>query len=204
MITIEFNEDVRCFKAGEKLVFDANPLIFAGDQGSGKSTLLELIAPFDSGNLRRQGVKVVTTFDKKYVPVTHDFEKGNVRGSAAFGMGGIDDMTVEINMLHASHGQAAMLATRYLFDKLAKLNPGQIGLLAMDEPDSGLSITSATILGTALSRVAAKGHQIVASLHNFHAMQMATDNVYDVEQRAFVSPKNYSARMVAKALALLK
>lgn len=199
MITIEFLKDIRCFKAGEVLTFDANPLVLVGDQGSGKSTLLELIAPFDTSNLRSQKENVKVTGVEGLVPITHDFEKGNVRGGAAFGMGGIDDMGVELGMLHASHGQAALLAAKYLLDKVFRLGTKK-ALLAIDEPDTGLSISSATILGTALTRVAAKGHQIIVSLHSYHAMQMAADQVYDVELREFVTPKLFSARMVKRAL----
>ena len=200
---IEFLKDVRCFKAGEVLTLDTNPLILAGDQGSGKSTLLELIANFPTSSLRIQipNAAKITGIDG-YTPLSHDYEKGNVRGGAAFGMGGIDDIGVEAMMLRASHGQAMNLATRYLFDKLAELGEKR-GMLVLDEPDSGLSISSAVLLGAMLNRVASKGHLVVAALHNYNAMQMAIDAVYDVEQRKFVKPKEYESRMIKKALHLL-
>jgi len=201
-ITIKFHRDFRCFKKGEAIEFTTNksPIILAGDQGSGKSTLIQIING-EMGKKFGAEKDYSVTIPEDVVLVTHDYETGNVRGGAAFGMGGIEDMGVEITMLHLSHGQAAAIATRSLYDQLAsklKSKPKSRGLLVLDEPDSGLSIRTAAVLGASLARIGFV-HHVIASLHNPYAMMMAADTVYDVELRKMVKPSEFIDRMISSA-----
>jgi predicted ATPase len=199
MITIKFLKDHRSFKTGEVIRLDGHTTILVGDQGTGKSTLLELISEAlvpDAFN-RFSGVAEIAV-DEPVTALYHDYEKGNVRGGAAFGMGGIDDMGVEIQMLRASHGQAAAFATRYLFDKLKKETDksGLPGMLILDEPDASLSVRTAVALGRAIKHIGDMGHYVIASVHSMTVMGIAAKQVYDVELRKYVTPEEFLDRMM--------
>ncbi len=120
-------------------------------------------------------------------------------GGAAFGMGGVTDMLTEVTMLQVSHGQAASLATKSLYDQLYKKllkNSTKIGLLILDEPDGGLSVRSASILGKSIAKLNSIGIFVISSIHNPYCMNTATKLVFDTELRKFTTPTDYVNRML--------
>ena len=163
----------RCFDAGFSVELRQGLNLLVGDQGCGKSTILDGL----SGLHSQAGFEVEKDEGTKFKHF--DFEKYNPRTSSAFG--GEIDFGVQVNVLFASHGQAvvAMLAD------LCKSVINEPHTFLLDEPDTGLSIRSCRAVSNFFKMLCARGHQIVASVHN-PTIILAAREVYSVEHRKWM------------------
>jgi predicted ATPase len=149
---LTFGNKYRCFDAGFSVELRQGLNLLVGDQGCGKSTILDGLS-----GLHSQAGLVV--------------EKDEGTKSKHFDF-------VQVNVLFASHGQAvvAMLAD------LCKSVISDPHTFLLDEPDTGLSVRSCRAVSKFLKMLCARGHQVIASVHNPIVILAATE-VYSVEHR---------------------
>jgi len=187
LTSLEVTNDWRCFAAGERFPFYPGVNLFVGDQGCGKSSLLGLI--------RNCGSKLKTSdrdrSDKKHATLTFegpesqslafDFEKDNFRTKGYFD----GAVGFHVGSLFASHGET----NQTLLNTLDKV---ENSVLFLDEPDMALSIRSAHALAQLFARVAERGNQILAAVHNVVVIQYF-EQVLSLEHRRWLPSKDFIA-----------
>ena len=158
--SVTFTEKHRCFEAGDTFEFHPGVTLLVGDQGAGKSTLLTALR----AHVTRKE-KLPTKLDLAVEGLTvlgRDFEKENVRTQPGFGMSGISDFGFEVQAHFASHGEVV----RMQLGTLDELDGTKPTLLLFDEPDGSLSLRSIGEFRDQLAALAAKGVQVIASVHH--------------------------------------
>lgn len=163
LTSMTFLKDFRVFAEGETFTFRPGVNYIVGDQGSGKSTFLEQLALKVSKKMAQRvslEPMVSVTYDTSFHPFFFDFEKYNPRTQPALGMGYGYDEVQQISSHYISHGE-------FVRAFLESLKTAPASLCAIfDEPDAALSARSVLRLAANLDALAARGAQIIASVHN--------------------------------------
>lgn len=177
--SIEFLTDYRCFAKGDQIEFRPGVNLLVGDQGCGKSTVLSLVA------MRDFRWKETIKINAESVTMKHfDFERDNNRTQPGFAEN-LPTM-LQIQMQRASHGEVnrGILGTIHRYNDL---------VLLMDEPDQAMSLRSIFAMHEVFKQAAERGCQMLLSVHNPKLIELQ-EQVYDLEQRAWVSPAEFIER----------
>lgn len=172
--SIEFLEDWRCFKTGDRFDFRPGVNLLVGDQGSGKSSLLCAMQAAGLKKLDeevRKKIRVVCDPCKVY---TMDFEHENPRTLSYFGK----NMMFQIASMRNSHGECNTAL-------INSLQTADNCLVMMDEPDMALSIRSCKMLARRFKEVADRSSQVIAAVHNMALIQSFKE-VYSLEHRRWM------------------
>lgn len=152
----------RCFAEGQRFRFRSGINLLVGDQGTGKSTLIggivaaiehqkrSIIRADDFLDLHMQGdaLRIVCLYDiERMNPRLHTTHFQDV------------DFGLQSNLRQSSHGQCVNAILEFVAESRG-------AILLIDEPDQGLSCRSASKLIEVLKRAAARGNQVIASVHN--------------------------------------
>jgi len=185
--SIEFIEDWRCFKIGERFEFRPGVNLLVGDQGCGKSSLLQAIQAAGSkedvcNRALKKKIKVSCEVCRCYM---FDFEEDNPRTKSYFG----DNIHFQVASKFSSHGECN-LAMLHALEEAADC------LVMMDEPDAALSIRSCGVLTRQFRGVASRNSQVIAAVHNPAVIQQF-EEVFSIEHRKWMT----SAEFVAAHLA---
>jgi predicted ATPase len=177
--SIEFLKDYRCFSQGDCIEFRPGMNLLVGDQGCGKSTLLNLMS------MRDWQWKEVIKLDAESVQMKHfDFERDNSRMQRGFAEN-LPTM-LQCQMQWSSHGEVnrLVLASSRKYGNL---------VLLIDEPDQAMSVRSIFAMQEVFKRAVDRGCQVILSAHNPKLIELQ-ELVYDLEQRAWVSPAEFIER----------
>jgi predicted ATPase len=182
--SIEFTDDWRCFKAGDRFEFRPGVNLMVGDQGCGKSSLFKAMKAagikdkFDGEGALRE--KVVMDCDQSTM-YSYDFEKDNVRTKSYFG----DNMMFQVGSMFASHGECNLVL-------INALETAADCLVLMDEPDTALSIRSCNVLVQRFREVAARSSQVIAAVHSLAVIQQF-DEVLSLEHKKWMQSAEFIA-----------
>jgi predicted ATPase len=204
---VAFKKSFRCFEARTLLLFLDGVNLLVGDQGCGKSTLIEMMRTLTTAsnpemqkrNFRSIGMKpadVAATISLAVDPpmrtMGYDFERDSPRMAVELQF---HDMARQLASFHESHGQTS----KPFLDSLGDVKEPVICFL--DEPDQALSPRSCYDLVRTFRKLADKGCQIIAAVHNpivirgiipGDGLPSAWNNVMDLEQRGLlISPDAY-------------
>lgn len=187
IVSVEFKDDVRCYKKGSTVTFRPGVNLVVGEQGCGKSTLLHQLSLLGSKRSRDEA-KVRLAWDGPAGRVGYfDFEKHNPRVQPSFDMGLGYDTGQQIAAMFASHGEVV----NSFFGSFAKIDSN---VLLLDEPDAALSPRSVLKLAEALHGVKAPG-QVIAAVHNPWLIQ-AFEHVLSLEHDAWMSSRDFLEQCV--------
>lgn len=186
--SIEFTEEWRCFKAGDRFEFRPGVNLLVGDQGSGKSSLI--------GAIRGVGLKDTpgkfehlkeTTIAKADACRTYffDFEKDNVRTQSHF----VKNIMFQVASMHKSHGETNIAM-------LNSLKEADDCLVMMDEPDMALSIRTCALLVKRFKELESRGSQVIAAVHNPIVIE-AFDEVLSLEHHKWLPSRDFVASHLA-------
>lgn len=182
-----FTTDWRCFAEGERFHFYPGVNLLVGDQACGKSSLLAEIRNCGSklkhgDRARREKRAATLTFEGgETQSLAFDFEKDNFRTKGYF-----DGNTgFHVASMFSSHGEGNKLLLKTL-DKVEN------SVLFLDEPDMALSIRSAHAMAQLFERVAGRGNQILAAVHNPVVIQHF-EQVLSLEHRRWLPSKDFIA-----------
>lgn len=179
--SLEFTKDLRCFKAGARIEFRPGINMLVGDQGTGKSTILGI---FTGRVLDAEKATQADTDGNGVHTRAFDFEQDNPRVSPHLPNQEGAFMAAVIGMWK-SHGEFNLSLLQNLLTQ-----EGESLLVLLDEPDQALSPRSCLKLVKILKQVAARGHQIVVSVHNPFLIT-SQDLVYSVEHMEWVTPDKF-------------
>lgn len=185
--SIEFKEDHRCFKKGERVKFREGLNLVVGDQGSGKSTLLHQLSTV--ANAREAHARKITGKLTGAVGLRmryFDFEKHNPRTQPSFDMGYGYDTATQIQSMYISHGELV----RGMMRALEGLPAGII--LVFDEPDAALSPRSVYALAESFKTAAARGVHLIAAVHNPILIESVPE-VLSLEHRRWMPSAEFMA-----------
>lgn len=159
MITrMTFTRDYRVFKKGETFILRSGLNCLVGDQGTGKSSLIDLLYLLSKGHKEALDIELLNP-EKEIAVIKHDFESDSPRAISDISTTKMSIGTV-LSSRWSSHGETVK-ATLKALNSLKEPS-----VVLMDEPDMALSIRSCFILVNLLKKLEAKGHQIIASIHN--------------------------------------
>jgi predicted ATPase len=184
--SIEFAEDLRTFKKGERIEFDPRLTVLAGLNGCGKSTVLDILREScgvkDTSYMKADMLRSVSVekgadeFEAKYF----DFHSGDRKYAGAFG----DDMMSQIASMRASSGIGLLI--QFNATKIKKMRGG---LIILDEPDRGLAPKLQLQMEMLLVNLALIAeNQVIVASHSKWLMDAAATfgKLYSVEhKRAF-------------------
>lgn len=174
--SIEFTEEWRCFKAGDRFDFRPGVNLLVGDQGCGKSSLLGALegAGFEKpGRFRDLRDKTKLEYDPCTV-FSADFEKDNPRTKGYFDK----DIRFQVAAMFSSHGECNLTL-------ISSMATASDCLVMMDEPDTALSIRSCMKLVKLFKEVADRSSQIIAAVHNISVIQEFNE-VLSLEHREWM------------------
>lgn len=188
MITsLKFTSDWRCFTTGERFHFYPGVNLLVGDQGCGKSSLIGEVRNCGSKlkradrAYRKERAATLTFEGGETQSLAFDFEHDNFRTKNYF-----DGNTgFHVAAMFASHGEGNKL----LLETLDKV---ENSVLFLDEPDMALSIRSAHALAQLFERMAGRGNQILAAVHNQVVIQYF-EQVLSLEHRRWLPSKDFIA-----------
>jgi predicted ATPase len=186
--SIEFTEDWRCFKAGDRFEFRPGVNLLVGDQGSGKSSLLAALKAVGLKDPPYKFKHLQETTIVKAGPCktfSFDFEKDNVRTQSHFSK----NMMFQIVSMRKSHGET----------NIAMLNSLQEAadcVVMMDEPDMALSIRTCQLLVKRFKELESRGSQVIAAVHNPIVIKAFKD-VLSLEHRKWLSSGDFIASHLA-------
>lgn len=185
---LKFNEDFRCYKAGDEIEFNSGINLIVGEQGCGKSSLFEAI-------IKNWGILTVD-YDPNSDYLFFDTESMNPRLEDSFrahrnfdsvtqfekakDQSLIDRFALELNV--KSHGQAMLPLA--LAHKKAKRKT-----IFIDEPEAGLSIRSQYKV-LAHYKELSKNNQLVIATHSPIFMQ-EVGKVLSLEHRKWMSADEF-------------
>lgn len=183
MIRIEFNEEFRVFEQGTIIEFPGPVTILVGDQGSGKSSLMT--ACFKSTKHPFKKKVSVTIDDGTPSKASYfDTEQSNPRVQGYF-----DDKISTIGQIalrFSSHGEAI----RAIMTSKDVLEWDTQQVFFIDEPESGLSLTSQVKVRQHWEKMLEKGHHLMIATHA-PVLMKAASQVYDLESRSFINTDAY-------------
>ncbi len=185
---LKFNEDFRCYKAGDEIEFKAGINLIVGEQGCGKSSLFEAI-------IKNWGILTVD-YDHDSDYLFFDTESMNPRLEDSFRAHRdfksvtefekakdeslINRFALELNV--KSHGQA-MLPLALAHNKAKRKT------IFIDEPEAGLSIRSQYKV-LAHYKELSKNNQLVIATHSPIFMQ-EVGQVLSLEHREWMSSEKF-------------
>lgn len=167
-----FSKSFRTFFTADSFLFHPGVNLLVGDQGAGKSTLIECVRAVSASERQRKTMWQSITLEPSDVravvdvwvqpPVqilAYDFERDSGRNSTVLSQ----DIDQQLFGMRHSHGEDG----RMFLSRIDAMGHGPAPLVIMfDEPDCAMSPRSCYRLVTMFRRLAAQGHQIVASVHN--------------------------------------
>lgn len=181
---LQFTEDFRCWKSGDKVKFHSGVNLIVGDQGTGKSSLLAAIAAACNAKQFHYPIGLeskVAILSSRGVAGGFDFERDNPRVQNTFN----DNVQFHIASKLSSHGETnktILLAIMKQHDSV----------IFLDEPDMALSIRSITKLVTIFKAAIENGCQIIAAIHHPFLIQAFPD-VYSCEHRKWMNSDKFIA-----------
>lgn len=186
---VKFNNDFRCYKAGEIIEFKGGINLIVGEQGCGKSTLFYSIM-----NWRDSGISMAYDSDKGYLfldtetmnPRLNDsfkahreFEDLKAYQKAEFEF--VRDSLIRDDK-HKSHGQVMLPLLTSNKDVVDKT-------IFIDEPEAGLSIRSQYKVLNHYKELS-KNNQLVIATHSPILIQ-GVGEVYSLEHRKWMSADDF-------------
>ncbi len=190
LTTVTFKESYRCFAAGEVVEFRPGLNLIVGDQGCGKSTVLSLLRSGSGGDRydREEAARRISVgFDGLTNVYSFDFEKDSPRSKSYFEEG--QSMAFQVKARFVSHGELNLAIAKMISDAEKK----NLTFL-LDEPDSNLSPRSVFSLLGMFKKVAARGDQILASVHNPILIE-GVPEVLSLEHRRWMKSSEFMEAM---------
>lgn len=193
----------RCFASGDLIRFRPGVNLIVGDQGSGKSTLLEAIreksrprkTPLGANTVRHVAADKCSLWINRTRPiqaVQFDFEHDNPRMKSAAGTicltGDFEAYTRIAATQARSHGEFVRTTVESLPARVK--DPSSALLVALDEPDTGLSGRSILRLAAVFDELAAAGAQVIAAVHNPWLIESQPE-VLSLEHRRWMPPAEF-------------
>lgn len=152
--SVEFEQDYRCFKKGEKYELNSPVVCLVGDQGCGKSSLINLL--FNKDGEKKKVIKI--DVPKKVTCYMFDFEKDNPRTKSAI-PNEQKKFNQMISTIWKSHGETLRI---YSIDAIKKANDC---VIFFDEPETALSLRNQYNLIDEMNNAVKRNCQIIISTH---------------------------------------
>lgn len=188
---LTFKKDLRCYKAGEEIVFPSQTTVITGDNGSGKSTLLSSIRSCFKTDWTqsddpacKNAIELDTPSPENheiaYLCLTSDL----LKTAASLD----DDIALHLRLMKMSSGEGSL---EQIINKIESNKDKK--LLILDEPERGLSEKRVKLLYLYILKHALENRQqqIIIVTHSEIMMRASSNHVYSTSHKKYVMKDEY-------------